>query len=101
INILDIGCSSGILLRELKAQGFHVNKLYGIDISEEAIKNCRAGGIPNAFVMDAQAIDLQDKFDVIIASDCLEHLADDRKAINNWNWLLKPGGQLWVFVPAF
>lgn len=100
-SILDIGCSSGILLRELREQGFSVNKLYGVDISEEAIKNCWANGIPNAFAMDAQAIDLQEKFDVIVASDCLEHLADDRKAIKNWNGLLKPGGELWVFVPAF
>jgi SAM-dependent methyltransferase len=101
IKILDIGSSSGILLNELVNLGFDVNNLYGIDISEVAIENCKVNGIPNAFVMDAQEITLNQKFDVIIASDCLEHLENDAKALENWNSLLKPAGDLFVFVPAF
>ena len=99
--VLDIGCSSGILLNELKDIGFEAGNLYGVDISEKAINNCRANGIANAFVMDAQDIQLDRKFDIIIASDCLEHLEDDRKALANWADLLKPNGILLVFVPAF
>ena len=72
----------------------------GIDISAKAIENCKANGIENAFVMDAQNITLPQKFDVIIASDCLEHLKDDHKALQNWHSLLKPNGTLLVFVPA-
>lgn len=101
IKILDIGSSSGILLNELVDLGFKVENLYGVDISENAIKNCKLNGIANSFVMDAQNITLDQKFDVIIASDCLEHLKDDAKALNNWNGLLKSDGTLLVFVPAF
>lgn len=101
IKILDIGSSSGILLNELVDLGFNVENLYGLDISENAIKNCKLNGIANSFVMDAQNITLDQKFDVIIASDCLEHLKDDAKALNNWNGLLKEDGTLLVFVPAF
>lgn len=99
--ILDIGSSSGIFLKDLEALGFKNENLFGIDISEIAIANCKANGIANAFVMDAQNITLTETFDIIIASDCLEHLQEDVKAIKNWKTLLKIGGTLYVFVPAF
>lgn len=99
--ILDIGCSSGIFLKELEKQGFKMEHLFGIDISEKAIENCKNNGIENAFVMDAQKITLPEKFDIIVASDCLEHLQDDTQALKNWHGLLKTGGMLYVFVPAF
>ncbi|WP_284651775.1 class I SAM-dependent methyltransferase [Flavobacterium terrisoli] len=99
--ILDIGCSSGVFLKDLEALGFSLENLYGVDISEKAIANCKANGIANAFVMDAQNITLTETFDIIIASDCLEHLQDDKIALQNWNSLLKIGGKMYVFVPAF
>jgi len=99
--VLDIGCSSGVFLKELEAFGFETKNLYGIDISDKAIRNCKDNGIDNAFVMDAQNITLNEKFDIIIASDCLEHLENDKKAVKNWNDLLKIGGKMFVFVPAF
>ena len=99
--ILDIGCSSGIFLKDLEQLGFKTENLFGIDISEKAIENCKKNGIINAFVMDAQKISLPEKFDIIVASDCLEHLQDDTQAIRNWYEVLKMGGMLYVFVPAF
>lgn len=101
IKILDIGCSSGILMQELIDMGFEPNNIFGVDISQSAIDNCKKNGLLNAFQMDAQEINLQEKFDVLIASDCLEHLEDDHKALKNWHGLLKPQGKLLVFVPAF
>ena len=99
--ILDIGCSSGIFLKDLENLGFKPENLFGIDISEVAIENCKANGLQHCFVMDAQNITLTETFDIIIASDCLEHLEDDKKALKNWKSLLNIGGQMYVFVPAF
>ena len=99
--ILDIGCSSGILLKDLEIIGYKAENLFGIDISEIAIENCKINGLKHCFVMDAQNITLTETFDIIIASDCLEHLEDDKKALKNWKNLLKIGGQMYVFVPAF
>ena len=101
VSILDIGCSSGILLNGLVEIGFNVNSLYGIDISPKAVQQSKENGIQNSFLMDASYIDLKRKFDIIIASDCLEHLEYDEKALRNWYEILKPGGSLYVFVPAF
>jgi len=99
--ILDVGCSSGIFLKSLEDLGFKKQNLFGVDISEKAIANCKSNGIQNAFVMDAENITIPEKFDIIVASDCLEHLKDDRKAIKNWKELLKKDGKMYVFVPAF
>lgn len=99
--ILDIGCSSGIFLKYLEQLGFKIENLFGVDISEKAIENCKENEIQNVFVMDAKNITLSEKFDIIVASDCLEHLQDDTKAIQNWKELLKTEGKMYVFVPAF
>lgn len=100
--ILDVGCASGLLLEDLVAVGMEKSDLYGIDVSEEAIEKCHAKGFQHTYVMDGAAISLEKgSFDLIIASDCLEHIEQDEKALENWFSLLKPGGRIIVFVPAF
>ncbi len=99
--VLDIGSSSGLLLNELADLGFDRSKLYGIDISETAIANCKENGIENAFVMDAQQVSFGLQFDIVIASDCLEHLKDEQAALQSWARVLKDTGTMMVFVPAF
>ena len=98
--ILDIGCSGGILLKVLKGMGY-IN-LTGIDFSPEAIEQCRKKGLDNVIVMDAHHLDFKDEsFDLIISSDCLEHLKDDEVALKSWFRVLKKGGEAIIFVPAF
>lgn len=99
--ILDIGCSSGVFLKDLENLGFNSDNLFGIDISEKAISNSKINGLKNTFVMDAQNITLKETFDIIVASDCLEHLENDEKALSNWKNLLNKDGKMFVFVPAF
>lgn len=98
--ILDVGCSGGPLLLEMKNRGFDNN--YGVDISTDAISLCKKRGLQNVFVSDATKLNFQDnEFDIVIASDVLEHIKDDQSAISEWNRVLRPGGILFVFVPAF
>ncbi len=97
--ILEMGCSGGLLMRELESDGWQ--QVTGIDISPDAIELCRRVGL-DARVMDAQELALADAtFDVVTASDVLEHLADEQKAIREWKRVLKPSGLLVVFAPAF
>jgi SAM-dependent methyltransferase len=98
--ILDIGCSSGALLCELKERGFQ--QLYGIDVSENAVALAHEHGLQNTQVMDGANVTFEsEKFDVVIASDCLEHIDDDQAALEHWLRILKPGGMLILFVPAY
>ncbi len=98
--ILDIGCSGGVLMQALMSEGF--TDVTGIDFSAEAIEQCKAKGLKNVHVMDAHYPDFKDEeFDLIIASDCLEHLENDNIALGNWNRILRKGGTGLIFVPAF
>ena len=98
--ILEIGCSGGVLIRSLKEHGF--NNVYGIDISKDAVKVCKNKNIKNVFVMDGAKLKFHNEmFDVVITSDTLEHIKDENSALSEWNRVLKPGGKLIIFVPAF
>ncbi|MEW6001035.1 MAG: class I SAM-dependent methyltransferase [Nitrospirota bacterium] len=100
VRILEVGCSGGALLKFLKKQGF--KKLYGIDIDKDAIEICRQKDISDVSVADAEKTAFKDqKFDLIIASDILEHIREEDRALLEWNRILKPGGRLFIFVPAF
>ena len=99
-SILEIGCSGGPLMKELRACGF--TDLTGIDISEDAIELCKKAQAGEAYVMDAQSPSFDaESFDLIIASDVLEHLEKAEVAVSAWHRLLKTNGTLIVFVPAF
>jgi SAM-dependent methyltransferase len=99
-HILEVGCASGLLLDLLKQKGY--DNCYGIDISSDAIDSCNRRGVDNVKVMDATQIKFKDySFDLIIASDILEHIKNDDSALKEWHRLLKPDGKLIVFVPAF
>lgn len=99
-NILDIGCSSGALLKLLELNDF--KELTGIDNSKEAIKECKKRGLNKTFVMDGSKLNFPDnKFEIIIASDILEHIKDDKAALSEWFRIVKPGGKMILFVPAF
>ena len=100
IKILEIGCASGSLLELLIVNGF--KNIYGIDISEEAIKLCKKKGIKNCHVMDAVNMKFKnEEFDLIIAADVLEHIKDHNIALNEWKRILKKNGKMIIFVPAF
>src|SRR5215213_2552439 len=56
--ILEIGCSSGVLIRWLERDGY--GSVSGIDISEEAITESRRRGTANVEVMDARQLRFPD-----------------------------------------
>ncbi|OGZ45449.1 MAG: hypothetical protein A3C84_00115 [Candidatus Ryanbacteria bacterium RIFCSPHIGHO2_02_FULL_48_12] len=97
--VLEVGCASGVFMRELAAIGF--GDVWGVDISDRAIEQCKARGILRASCQDAAKMDFPNaSFDVLTASDVLEHIADDQAALHEWYRLLRPGGTLVLFVPA-
>ncbi len=99
--ILEVGCSGGATMDFLREQGF--NDITGINIDAKGIEIAdKKRGFANVFVMDGANTSFpDDHFDVILASDVLEHIQDDHVALQEWMRVLKPKGRLVIFVPAF
>jgi SAM-dependent methyltransferase len=95
--ILDCGCGRGDLLIYLKKKGF--KNLYGIDNTKDMIKNIDDISVFNMDVCNMSFND--EEFDIVISSDLIEHIDDDKKAILEMKRILKKNGVLIVFVPAF
>ncbi|MDO7875074.1 class I SAM-dependent methyltransferase [Hymenobacter sp. ASUV-10] len=97
--VLEIGCSGGPLLQRLRTVGY--TDLTGINVSAPAIELAQACVMANVSVMDGANLQFADnRFDLVIASDVLEHIEDEQCALDEWVRVLKPGGWLLVFVPA-
>ncbi len=103
--ILDIGCGSGIGTMQLSELGFDMT---GSDINKKfvnyAITESKKRGLKTRFFLSDLTKNLQkfnNKFDVIIASEVLEHVEDYRTAIENLKKYLKMDGYLIVTVPNF
>jgi cyclopropane fatty-acyl-phospholipid synthase-like methyltransferase len=96
--ILEVGCGCGDLLHVLERRGYQG---IGIDISEEALAVASAG-------LSGQSItvalctpgELKDEFDVVVASEVLEHYQDDALFLRQLSERLREGGHLLLTVPA-
>lgn len=96
--ILDVGCSFGITLLELKALGF--DDLYAIDPDRSAIAYLQRQGVPGRTgSVSEHFADLNARFDLIILRHVLEHLEDPAGAVANVATWLKPGGRIYIELP--
>jgi len=98
--VLDIGTSTGTNLRMLRELGFH--NVQGLDSSEEAVRYCAAKGFDA--VRRGDVCDMpfsSDSFDLVLATDVIEHVEDDVQAIREIARIMKPRGASLISVPAF
>jgi SAM-dependent methyltransferase len=97
---LEVGSGTGTNLRLLHRMGFQ--RVFGVDRSPIAASYCRELALYPVPVADARGLPFADeKFDLVIATDVIEHVDDDRKALGEIARVLKPGGTALITVPAF
>ncbi len=99
--IMEIGCSSGFLIKDL-ATSFPEVIIIGADVVKEPLYRLAKTlpGIP-LIRFDLLQSPLQDQsIDVLIMLNVLEHIEDDVLALQKAFNLLKPGGALIIEVPA-
>lgn len=98
--ILDVGTSTGTNLRMLRELGY--SQYVGLDFSLEAIRFCRNKGLGEVINGDIKNLPFPDGyFDLVLATDIVEHIDDDGKAMSEISRVLKKGGHALITVPAF
>lgn len=93
-SILDFGCALGDAMPILKSS-YPNAKLFGIDISDEAIKLCKKefGNLAN---FESGGYDILSHYDIILASHVMEHISNDRQVVE---LLLTKCKFLYIIVP--
>jgi len=100
MNILDIGCSVGNLIENLKIGNFIGcdNKIYGTEINKREVEFCKSKGF------DVSDEPLEDRFnekyfDVITMLFVLEHIERPVEFLRHVKKFLKDNGKLVIVVP--
>jgi SAM-dependent methyltransferase len=98
--VLEVGSGTGANLPVLAALG--VRLVVACDLSVEALSHGAPGRAVSLARADACRLPFADgSFDVVLAADVIEHLDDDRQALEEFARVLRPGGHLILTVPAF
>ncbi|MEI6713686.1 MAG: class I SAM-dependent methyltransferase [Verrucomicrobiota bacterium] len=99
--VIDVGCSSGFLLKDVTQQRPDLSVL-GSDFLEPLLQrlSSRLPGVP-LIQFDLTACPLPDNcVDAITCLNVLEHIKNDSAAIHEMYRILKPGGIAHIEVPA-
>jgi SAM-dependent methyltransferase len=100
MRILNIGCGPTVFLKKLEELGCDIT---AVDINEKIIDFTRnILGVENAFVYEALdfiASYKEEKFDIIIFFELLEHLEDPGEFIRNLKSIIKDDGKIFFSVP--
>jgi SAM-dependent methyltransferase len=96
---LDLGCGAGTFTAMLVAAGAEA---VGVDVAEAALARARAGHPELDFrlvALDGPLPFDDDAFDLIWASEVIEHVADTERWLREVARLMAPGGRLLLTTP--
>ena len=112
--ILDIGCTDEytgsddaswdkLISSDYWLHG-HLRKLenktvFGVDILEEQINNLKMAGLDNLYAQDISELNLNQKFDTIVAGEIIEHISNFESFFNAVRKHLNEDGILIVSTP--
>jgi SAM-dependent methyltransferase len=95
--VLDLGCRTGALTQHYAAG----NEVVGVDVDQDALERAaRRLGIRTVWADVEEGLPFADgSFDVVVAGELLEHLADPAAAVAHVRRVLEPGGSFVGSVP--
>lgn len=94
--VLDVGCRAGELTRSY----LEGNRVVGLDVDRDALAEAAGLGIETVWADAQRRLPFRDEtFDVVVAGEVLEHLADPRAFIDEAFRVLRPGGTLVGSIP--
>ena len=96
--ILDAGCGTGRNLVEYARLG----AVEGVDMSDEAVEFCHQRGFDGVQRSTLEELPFEDgRFDLITATDVIEHIDDDVAVLRELRRVAAPDGRLMITVPAY
>lgn len=97
LRVLDLGCRTGALTQHY-AEG---NDVVGVDVDKAALARAKERlGIETVWADVESGLPFDDaSFDVVVAGELLEHLADPGAAVAQVRRVLRPGGRFAGSVP--
>ena len=94
--LLDVGCGAGTFLEAAARAGWQAT---GVEVSRTAAEHIREKGF-DVFGGELEKANYpNDHFDVVIASEVLEHVPDPEAMIEQIARVLRSGGLLWATTP--
>ena len=100
MDILDLGCGTGILFDMLRRRSGDSGSVTGVDFSYEMTQQAhRNFPFGNVNVVDADAVSLpfaDSSFDMAVAFAAFPHFSDQQKAINEIHRVLRSGAKLYL-----
>ncbi len=95
--ILDAGCGTGGNLGHYAAIG----AVTGVEPSADAVGFCRERGFDVAQA-GLESVPFEDgRFDLVVATDVIEHIAAEHEALSELYRIATPGGKMVLTVPAY
>lgn len=96
--VLEIGCGAGGMMAPLARYG----RVHGLDVDREYVAFCRQRGFDRVLCGSGYELPFADAcFDLVALFDTMEHIPDEARALAEVHRVLKPGGTLFVSVPAY
>ncbi|MGI8812964.1 MAG: class I SAM-dependent methyltransferase [Pyrinomonadaceae bacterium] len=95
--LLDIGFGAGTLLESAAGQGW---RAFGLEVSKPAFEQARAKGFEVFHGSLLEAAYPDNYFDVVTASEILEHISAPQENLAEIARILRPGGIFWATTPS-
>jgi 2-polyprenyl-3-methyl-5-hydroxy-6-metoxy-1,4-benzoquinol methylase len=97
LRLLDVGCARGHLSAALAGQGWQVTGIE-YDAADAAVAQEKGIDVIVGTAEDAMEA-MNEKFDVIVFADVLEHFIHPEKVLSRARALLAPGGRVVISIP--
>jgi SAM-dependent methyltransferase len=96
-NVCDVGAGRGAFIARAQRDG--ASSLTAVDVAIESLTAIQRSFGVRAIQANAENLPFQEEFDVLSATDILEHVVNVANFMITANWSLRPGGLLAIRVP--
>jgi SAM-dependent methyltransferase len=94
--MLDVGCGVGMYTSAFQR---YTSEVFGIEIERPRAKQAAGTGTSVAQAVGEALPFAANTFDVVFSHEVLEHVRNDRRAVEEMVRVARPGGHLVIFVP--